>query len=263
MRVGVVGATGKMGRVVCAAVVDDAGLTLAAGVARRGGARLGELIGRPGVDVIVSDRLDALADAKVDVAVDFTRPEAVVRNVHWYAEHHIHGVIGTTGITTDDIERIRELADRNRTNFVVASDFSLGGAVMAEILKIAARYFPEVELLDTHPPTKVDAPSGTTMNMARSIANVRRAEDASSSREVVLGARGAQVAGIHLHSLRLSGAPGEEEVRFARPGEQLTIRLIAFDREPYAVGTLIAIKAVASRPGLTYGFGELLRPTGG
>ncbi len=258
IRVGVVGATGKMGRVVCAAVADDPALELAAGVARHGGARLGEVITRPDVDIIVSDRLDALADAGVQVAVDFTRADAVLPNARWYAEHHIHGVIGTTGITADDVERIRELASGNGTNFVVAPDFSYGGAVMLEMLRIAARHFPEVELIETHLPSKADAPSGTTMNTARQLAKVRREVRGSASKEVVAGARGGEVEGIRVHSLRLSGPPGEEEARLARPGELLTLRLTAFDREPFAVGTLVAIKAVASRPGLTYGLGPLL-----
>ena len=106
------------------------------GCARRGGARLGEVIARAGVDVVVSDRLDALAAAGVDVAVDFTRPDAVLPNARWYAEHRIHGVIGTTGITADDVERIAELADGSGTNFVVAPDFSYGGAVMLEMLRL-------------------------------------------------------------------------------------------------------------------------------
>jgi 4-hydroxy-tetrahydrodipicolinate reductase len=261
IRVGVVGATGKMGRVVCSAVADDPALELAAGVARHGGARLDGVIGRP-VEIVVSDKLEALADSGVQVAVDFTRADAVLSNARFYADHRMHAVIGTTGITADDVERIRDIATGSGTNVVVAPDFSYGGAVMLEMLKIAARHFPEIELLETHLPTKADAPSGTTMNTARQLAKVRREVRGSASREVVPGARGGEIEGIRVHSLRLSGAPGEEEARFARPGELLTLRLTAFDREPFAVGTLIAIKAVGSRPGLTYGLGPLIDLSG-
>jgi len=258
MRVGVVGATGKMGRVVCAAVADDPALELVAGVARKAsGERLGPIIDRRS-DVVVSDRLEALTDAKVDVAVDFTRAEAVIPNAKWYAAHHLHSVIGTTGITADDIEQIRALAESNGTNFVVAPDFSFGGAVMLQMLRIAAKHFPEVELIETHLPTKADAPSGTTMNTARQIAKVRPASAASVSKEVVPGARGGEVSGVRVHSLRLSGPAGIEEARFARPGEYLTVSLTAFDRAPFALGALVAIKAVATRPGLTLGLSPLL-----
>jgi 4-hydroxy-tetrahydrodipicolinate reductase len=261
IRVGVVGATGKMGRVVCAAVVDDPALELAAGVARHGGSRLDGVIGRPS-EVVVSDKLEALADSGVQVAVDFTRADAVLPNARFYADHRMHAVIGTTGITADDVERIREIASESGTNVVVAPDFSYGGAVMLEMLKIAARHFPEIELIETHLPAKADAPSGTTMNTARQLAKVRREIRGSVSKEVVPGARGGEIAGIRVHSLRLSGAPGEEEARFSRPGEMLTLRLTAFDREPFALGTLIAIKAVGSRPGLTYGLGPLIDLSG-
>lgn len=258
IRVGVVGATGKMGRVVCAAVADDPALELAAAVARRtAGERLAPIIGRA-TDLVVSDRLEALTDASVDVAVDFTRAEAVIPNAGWYAEHHLHGVIGTTGITADDIEKIRALAEGNGTNFVVAPDFSFGGAVMLQMLRIAAKHFPEVELIETHLPTKADAPSGTTMNTAREIAKVRRESAASASKEVVPGARGGEISGVRVHSLRLSGPAGTEEARFARPGELLTVSLTAFDRAPFALGALVAIKAVATRPGLTIGLSPLL-----
>jgi len=258
IRVGVVGATGKMGRVVCAAVADDPALELVAAVARKAaGTRLAPIIDRDS-DVLVSDRLDALTDAKVDVAVDFTRAEAVIPNSRWYAAHHLHSVIGTTGITSEDIESIRQLATSNGTNFVVAPDFSFGGAVMLQMLRIAAKHFPEVELIETHLPSKLDAPSGTTMNTARELAKVRRESVPAASREVVPGARGGELNGVRVHSLRLSGAAGIEEARFARPGEYLTVSLTAFDRAPFALGALVAIKAVASRPGLTVGLLPLL-----
>ena len=259
IRVGVIGGAGKMGRVVCAAIVDDPELELVAAVGRKtAGAALGPIIGKKDVTLKVADSLAALEDAGAQVAVDFTLADTVLPNARWCAEHHVHGVIGTTGIGQDHVDQIRTLATSNGTNFVVAPDFSYGGAIMLEMLKIAARHFPEVELVETHLPSKADAPSGTTMNTARQLAKVRRDARGSASKEVIPGARGGEIEGIRVHSLRLSGPPGEEEARFARPGEMLTVRLTAFGREPFAVGTLIAIKAVPSRPGLTYGLGPLL-----
>ena len=260
IRVGVVGATGKMGRVVSAAVADDPELELVAGVSRHAGAPLGEFIDRPSVKVTVSDRLDALTAAKVDVAVDFTVPDAVMANARWYADHHLHAVIGTTGITARDIEEMRSLISKNGTNFVVAPDFSHGGAVLVKLAELAAKYFPEVEIIETKLPSKLDSPSGTSMNTARRIANARAAGGSASSREVVPGARGGEVDGVRVHSLRLSGPASIEEARFARPGEYLVISLTSLDRAPYVAGTLRAIKAVAKRPGFTFGFAPLLDP---
>lgn len=259
IRVGVVGGSGKMGRVVCAAVVDDPELELVAAVGKtKAGTPLRDLIGRNGVDLVVADRLEALTDAHADVAVDFSKTDAVMANSRWYAEHRLNAVIGTTGITSDDIATIGQLATKHGTNVVVGPDFSFGGAIYLEMLKIAARHFPEVELLEQHLPSKADAPSGTTMNTARELAKVRREARGSASKELIPGVRGGEVAGIRVHSIRLTGAPGVEEARFARPGELLTISITAFDREPFATGALIAIKKVGSRPGLTVGLPALL-----
>lgn len=259
IRVGVVGGSGKMGRVICAAVVDDPELELAAAVGRtKAGTPLRDLIGRNGVDLIVADRLEALTEARVDVAADFTKPDAVVANARWYAEHGLNAVIGTSGITPEGVAEIGALATKHGTNVVIGPDFSYGGAIYLQMLRIAARHFPEVELLEQHLPSKLDAPSGTTMNTARELAKVRREARGSASKELIPGARGGEVAGIRVHSIRLTGAPGVEEARFARPGELLTISITAFDREPFATGALIAIKKVGSRPGLTYGLPALL-----
>src|SRR5262249_31059569 len=147
---------------------------------------------------------------------------------------------------------------KNGTNFVVAPDFSHGGAVMLQLAQLAARYFPEVEIIETKLPSKLDAPSGTSMNTARQVAEGRARGGAPSSREGVAGARGGEVEGVRVHSLRLSGPASIEEARFARSGEYLVISLTSLDRAPYVAGTLRAIKAVAKRPGLTFGFAPLL-----
>ena len=259
LRVGVVGATGKMGRVVCAQVLEDPALELVAAVARsNAGAPFDTYVGRS-TGLPVSDRREALLEARAQVAVDFTHPDAVLANARWYLEHGLHAVVGTTGLGPDDVEALRALAEKNGTNAVVAPDFSFGGAVLLHIARIAARHFPYVELLETHLPSKAEAPSGTTMNTARELAKVRPSPSpVVTSRELAPGVRGGEVAGIRVHSLRLPGPPGIEEIRLARAGELLTISLAAYDRAPFANGAVLAIKAVVSRPGLTYGLGPLL-----
>lgn len=259
IRVGVVGATGKMGRVVCAAIADDRELELVAAVGRRNAGRpLSEFVERDGAGLTVRDRLEALTEAKADVAVDFTTPDAVMANARWYASHHLNAVIGTTGITAQQIDEMRTLISKNGTNFVVAPDFSHGGAVMVQLAQLAAKYFPEVEIIETKLPSKLDSPSGTSMNTARQVAKARAQGEAASSHEVVPGARGGDVEGVHVHSLRLSGPASIEEARFARPGEYLVISLTSLDRAPYVAGAIRAIKAVGTRPGFTFGFAPLI-----
>jgi 4-hydroxy-tetrahydrodipicolinate reductase len=258
-RVGVVGATGKMGRVVAAAVFDDPDVELVAAVARSAdGTPLDAVIGRTGAGITISNRLDVLTDAKVDVAIDFTHPDAVMDNARWYLAHRVHAVIGTTGISPTDLDELRGHSASSGTNVVVSPDFSPTGVVMLHIAKIAARYLDELELVEIHPPTKAEAPSGTTMNTARELAKIWKPKVPSQSREIVDGVRGGMVAGIPVHSIRLSGAPGAEEVRFAHRGDTLVIRATSHQREGYAAGVLLAVKAVSSRPGLTYGLEPLL-----
>jgi 4-hydroxy-tetrahydrodipicolinate reductase len=137
----------------------------------------------------------------------------------------------------------------------------MSGAVMLHIAKIAARYLPELELFESHNPSKADSPSGTTVNTARELARVRAriAAPPSQSREVIPGARGGVVDGVHVHSLRMSGpAGGTEEIRFAQPGETLSITCSAHDLRAFATGAILAIKEIGSRPGFTDGMHELM-----
>lgn len=258
-RVGVVGASGKMGKVVCGAIVDDGDLELVAAIARsRSGSPMAAILHRDGVDLHLSDRLDALVEARVDVAVDFTHPDAAMPNARWYAAHRLHAVIGTTGISSADLDEIRDLQRGSGANVVVCPDFSRTGAVMLHIAKIAARHLSEVELLEVFPPTKADAPSGTLIQIARALAEVRGGVGKPPSREMVTGVRGGEIDGIHAHALRLSGAPATEEIRFAHGTDTLTISMTSHQRDGFAAGAVLAVKAVASRPGVTYGLAPLL-----
>jgi 4-hydroxy-tetrahydrodipicolinate reductase len=258
-RVGIVGAAGKMGRALCAAALDDPEIHLVAAIGRsHADRRVAELIGRSDTDLRVSDRLETLLDAEVDVAIEFTSPESVIDNARWFLEHNLHSVIGTSGISAVDLASLAARADAGAANMFVADAFSVTDAVGRHIAKIAARYIPNVELSETHPPTKADAPSGTTVRTARELAKVGASSPKAASHELVPGARGGDIDGIRVHSLRQWGGPGFEEIRFSLPGETMTIVLTPWSREPYANGALRAAKAVVHRRGFTYGFETLL-----
>jgi 4-hydroxy-tetrahydrodipicolinate reductase len=259
IRVGVVGAAGKMGRALCAAALDDADVELVAAIGRsNAGVRVAELIGRADTDVRLSDRFETLLEAKADVAIEFTSPESVVGNACWFLDHGLHSVIGTSGIDPEDLAELASRAEAGPANTLVGDAFSVTDAVGRHIAKIAARYIPNVELSETHPPTKADAPSGTSVRTTRELAEVGASSPKAASREIVLGARGGEIDGIRVHSLRQWGGPGFEEIRFSLPGETMTIVLTPWSREPYATGALRAAKAVADRRGFTYGFETLL-----
>lgn len=249
-RVGVLGATGKMGRLVCSAIDADPGLELKAAVnPGRGGERIG--------GVTVSESLDTLVEAGVEVGVDFTQPDAVMGNVRWLVEHDIHAVVGTTGIGPERLEEIRVwLEGRPQLGVIVAPNFSVGAVVGQRLAEEAARFFPAAEVIELHHDQKLDAPSGTAAATARRIAEARKESWAGPTGGEAF--RGGDVDGVRVHSVRLPGLVAHQEVIFGAQGQTLTIRHDAPDRTCYLPGVLLAVREVSRRPGLTVGLEPLL-----
>ena len=260
-RVGVIGACGRMGRMVCRAVADDPDLTLVAAVDRSHvGEAIGSLIGLPKLEVRVSDELHEVLTADAEVAVDFTHPDVVLEHVRWAVEHAVDMVVGTTGLTDDDLEKIRSLlgSDTADSSVIVASNFAIGAVLMQRFAAEASRFFPAVEIVELHHDGKADAPSGTSLATVRRILEERTADVATSAAESITGARGADVEGVRVHSVRLPGLVAHQEVILGAQGQTLTIRHDSMDRASFMPGVLLAIRAVGSRPGLTVGLEPLL-----
>jgi len=244
LTVGVVGAHGRMGSASCAAVEAADDLELVASIGR-------------------DDRLDDLVAAGAQVAIDFTRPDVVMANLRFYAEHGIHAVVGTTGFDEDRLAELRAiLAGAPGIGVVVVANFSIAAVLMMQFAEQASVFFDSVEIVELHHDRKLDAPSGTArataerIGAARATAGVPAGPDATA--DALPGARGASVAGIPVHSVRLRGLVAHQEVLFGGPGELLTIRHDSFDRESFMPGVLTAVRAVVDRPGLTVGLGDLL-----
>jgi 4-hydroxy-tetrahydrodipicolinate reductase len=252
IRVGVLGAAGRMGRTVSEAVAAADDLELVAGVD----------VSHPGERVAgldVTDRFEALSDAHAEVAVDFTHPDAVMDNVRWCLRNGVHAVVGTTGITASDLDEIASMTAGDETpNAVVAPNFALGAVLMMRFSAEAARYFPAVEVIELHHDRKADAPSGTALGTVRAIEGERSSTWRGPDAETLRGVRGGDADGVRVHSVRLPGLLAHQEVLFGAPGEVLTIRHDSTDRISFMPGVLIAIRAVASRPGLTVGLEPLL-----
>jgi 4-hydroxy-tetrahydrodipicolinate reductase len=252
-RVGVVGANGRMGRTVCSAVAQDPDLELVAAVNQ-------VAVGNQVEGVTISDSLDALVDAGAEVAVDFTHPEAVLSNVLWCVGHGVHAVVGTTGMTQDDLGRIAAaIAEAGgRSNVFVAPNFAIGAVLMMHFAAQAARFLPAAEVVELHHDGKADAPSGTALSTARKIvasrANAYRGPDSES----LSGVRGGDHEGVRIHSVRLPGLVAHQEVILGGPGQILSIRHDSMDRSSFMPGVLLAVKEVANRPGLTVGLERLL-----
>lgn len=244
LRVGVVGAAGKVGEQICIGVEDAGDLELVA-------------------KVDLGDDLSALTDADAEVIVDFTHPDAVMATLQYCIENGIHCVVGTTGFTEDRLAQLHAwLEPRPEVGVLIAPNFAIGAVLMMHFAKIAAKYYETAEVIELHHPTKADAPSGTAGRTAALIATERRAAgldempDATSTG--IDGARGADVEGVRVHSVRMRGLIAHQEVMFGTTGEVLTIRHDSMERSSFVPGVLLGVREIASHPGLTVGIEALM-----
>ncbi|HEX2213520.1 MAG TPA: 4-hydroxy-tetrahydrodipicolinate reductase, partial [Mycobacterium sp.] len=213
------------------------------------------------VGVDADDPLAALVESQTEVVIDFTHPSVVMDNLKFLIENGIHAVIGTTGFTDERLEQVRGwLADQPNVSVLIAPNFAIGAVLSMHFAQQAARFFQSVEVIELHHPHKADAPSGTATRTARLIAEARKGlppnPDATSTG--LDGARGADVDGVPVHSVRLAGLVAHQEVLFGTEGETLTIRHDSIDRTSFVPGVLLAVRKVAERPGLTIGIEPLL-----
>ena len=243
MKVGVLGAKGRMGAEVCRAVdeADDMEVTAA---------------------VDAGDARDPLAGC--DVVVDFTHPGVVMDNLQWCIAHGRNVVVGTSGFGEDRLAAVQGwLAESPGTRALIAANFSVGAVLMMRFAEQAARFFESAEIIELHHAGKADAPSGTASRTASLIAAARRAADLGPSPDATVtaaeGARGALVDGVHVHSVRLAGLVAHQEVLLGGHGEILTIRHDSLDRASFMPGVLLAVRGIANLPaGLTVGIEPLL-----
>ena len=242
IKVGVLGARGRVGSEVCRAVdhADDLDLVSEVGS---------------------GDDLEPLAAA--DVVVDFTRPDVVLDNLRWCIGRGLHCVVGTTGFDDGRLDEVRRmLTDAPGVGVLVAPNFSVGAVLMMRFAATAAPFYESVEIVELHHSDKADAPSGTARRTAELVAAVRRdaglgpVPDATST--ALPGARGADVDGIRVHAVRARGLVAHQEVLLGGVGETLSIRHDSMDRASFAPGVLLAVRTIGARPGLTVGIEDLL-----
>jgi 4-hydroxy-tetrahydrodipicolinate reductase len=193
------------------------------------------------------------------VAVDFTTPEAVKDNVRYCIDRGIHVVVGTTGLTEDDFAELKTWADGSKANVFVAPNFAVGAVLMMGFAAAAARHFETAEIVERHHEKKLDAPSGTAVRTARLMSEERgRPWSLPATQKAAGDARGRDLEGVRIHSLRVPGSVAHQEVILGAPGETLTIRHDSLDRSSFMPGVLLAVKKVGSLPGLTVGLERLL-----
>lgn len=248
-----------MGSAVAQAVCDDPDLDFVAAIdPSYDGIDVGEVTGVQGCTFAVSGDAQAMVDANVAVAIDFTHVEAARTNLRFCADNAIHAVVGTSGLSSVDCE---DLARQfSSSNCVVAPNFAIGAVLMMRFAEMAAPFFETAEVIELHHDAKIDAPSGTA------IATVERMAAASddwaadpTKHETIPGARGAKGdAGIAVHSVRMRGLVAHQEVILGTMGQTLTIRHDSYDRSSFMPGVVLAIKAIGSSDGFTVGLDRVL-----
>jgi 4-hydroxy-tetrahydrodipicolinate reductase len=224
-----------MGQAVSGAVAADPELELV-------GAVDPQHVGEDAAGVTIVPGVDALEAALPEVVVDFTQIDAARQNLEWCADHGVHAVVGTTGFTDDDLERLR--ARFTKSNCFIAPNFAIGAVLLIRFAELAAPWFETGEIIELHHDQKIDAPSGTAMLTAERMAGA--------------SAEAAGPAGIRVHSVRLRGLVAHEEVILGTTGQSLSIRHDSYDRSSFLPGVVLAVKAIASRPGVTVGLDALL-----
>jgi 4-hydroxy-tetrahydrodipicolinate reductase len=242
MRVGVLGAKGKVGATMVAAVEAADDLTFTSGVD-------------------AGDPLSLFSDSRTEVVIDFTHPDVVMGNLKFLIDNGIHAVVGTTGFTDERVNQIKSwLTARPDVAVLIAPNFAIGAVLSMHFAKQAARFFESAEVIELHHPQKADAPSGTAARTARLIAEARKglAPNPDATSTGIEGARGADVEGIPVHSVRLAGLVAHQEVLFGTQGETLTIRHDSLDRTSFVPGVLLAVRTVGEHPGLTVGLEPFL-----
>lgn len=244
IKVGVLGARGRVGTEVCRGVEEADEMELVAAID-------------------AGDDISELVSAGVEAVVDFTHPDVVMDNLEFCIDHGIHAVVGTTGFDDGRLDALRGwLENAPATGVLIAPNFSIGAILMMRFAVAAAPYYESVEVIELHHPTKADAPSGTARRTAELIAAARReaglgpVPDATSTG--LEGARGADVDGIRVHGLRIRGLVAHQEVLLGGPGETLTIRHDSLDRASFVPGVLTGLRAIADHPGLTVGLEHFL-----
>ncbi|QTI66865.1 4-hydroxy-tetrahydrodipicolinate reductase [Gordonia polyisoprenivorans] len=244
IRVGVFGSNGKVGKAIVSGVEAADDLTYTVGVDK-------------------GDAPEFFTDTDTQVVVDFTHPDVVMDNLKFLIGNGIHAVVGTTGFTDERLAQVREwLAEAPGVGVLIAPNFAIGAVLCMRFAQQAARFYDSVEVIELHHAAKADAPSGTAYRTASLIAEARAAAGVGPSPDATTaeldGARGAEVDGVRVHSVRLAGLVAHQEVLLGTEGETLTIRHDSLDRTSFVPGVLLGVRSIGDRPGLTVGLDDLM-----
>jgi len=262
IRVIVAGALGRMGTETVKAICQDEELSLVAAVdIKARGETVSDITGLKEISLTIDNDLEAaLERTKPQVLVDFTNPQAVFNNVRTALTKGVTSVVGTTGLNQVELNQLEKLALEHNVGVAVIPNFAIGAVLMMKFAQEAARYFPDVEIIELHHDKKMDAPSGTAIKTAELISQNRPQRPPRNVREMekITGCRGGDLDQIRIHSVRLPGFVAHQEVIFGGIGQSLTIRHDSYDRVGFMPGVIMVVKRMLDRKGLVYGMENLL-----
>ncbi|TGB04550.1 4-hydroxy-tetrahydrodipicolinate reductase [Halobacillus salinus] len=262
IRVIIAGPRGKMGKAAVQMVESDNQLELVACIDRKyNGLSLKDIEGLPSLDAqVYTDARECMSEQDADVLVELTTPENGYVHTRLALEHNIRPVVGTTGFTQEQLDELRKMCEDKGIGAVIAPNFAIGAVLMMQFSKWAAKHMPQVEIIEKHHDQKLDAPSGTALKTAQLIQDVREKQQQghADEKETLQGARGADVDGMKIHSVRLPGLVAHQEVIFGGHGQTLTIKHDSYNRESFMSGVKLASEKVMGLQTLVYGLEHLL-----
>lgn len=258
MKVAFIGANGKMGRAMIDGVAEEKDIRIVGAVDL-------DAIGREvvfGSGVVIEDDIDAMIDTKdPEIVIDFTSPSVIKSNIMKVLSHKKHVIVGTTGLSTEDLKEIDAEARKVGRVVFVAPNFALGAVLLMDFAARAAKYFPHAEVIELHHDQKKDAPSGTAIKTLEMMAAEREKVRQGQADEIekIPGSRGGEYEGMRVHSVRLPGYVAHQEVIFGGKGQTLTIRHDSMSRESFVAGLVLSIRSIQDQnPGLVYGLENIL-----
>ncbi|MEN6391497.1 MAG: 4-hydroxy-tetrahydrodipicolinate reductase [Syntrophomonas sp.] len=263
IKVVVNGALGKMGSETVKAVLNDPEMELVGMTdIRARGESIGCIMGSDNQqDMVVENDVEKLIElTQPDLIIDFTSPQSIFDNVRGFLKMGVSCVVGTTGLSDAELKQLDQLALDKGVGVAVIPNFAIGAVLMMKFAREAARYFPDVEIIELHHPQKLDSPSGTSIKTAELINEARAVRPPSGIREIekIPGCRGGDADAVRIHSVRLPGFVAHQEVIFGGLGQSLTIRHDSYDRVGFMPGVIMVSKKMKNIKGLVYGMDNLL-----
>lgn len=258
----VAGASGKMGSEALRMIEQEEKYNLVGCVdLNHTGKKVSDVEGLPNLDALFYNDINQCFEAvDADVLIDLTSPKVGYEHTKAALMHGVRPVVGTTGFSNEQLDELTELAKEKQIGGIIAPNFAMGAVLMMQFSRMAAKFFPDVEIIEKHHDQKVDAPSGTAIKTAELIQETRQVKQQGhpDEEELIKGARGADFDGMKIHSVRLPGLVAHQEVTFAGPGENLTIKHDSFHRESFMSGIRFAVDKVVDLSELIYGLEHLM-----